>query len=496
MDIQAYIVSIVAFLAILWLFNRSHNTPPGPLALPLVGNMLSLSKDAYLDFDKMADRYGSVFQLKLGPTTAVILHGYDAVYQAFVRQGADFSDRPSVGVFERLVRDPQYPDTGGKRGSFFFEHYGHAWRTRRKFCLRAFQRIGFRNKILEGNIHKEFTFFSGVLDKCGRHPFDPKTAIMNMVTNTTCSLIFGKRFEYDDVTFKELVRVCFDIGREITLGSPGNFFPFLCDLPFAYRNLKNMIKFMRETINKATKEHTETINPAAPRDIIDLYLLEILKERRKPGEGTEVFTEKFLWRGVLDIFQAGSETTSGALCWAFLYMAVHTDVQEKVQKEIEDVIGSTRPATYSDKTSMPYTAATIKEILRLANVTPYAVPRCTSADTTLYQYVIPKGTMIMASVWSVHHDKKYWQDVETFLPERFLDETGNIVHKDAYIPFSLGPRNCLGKQLVNVMMFLIFVNALQKYSLSLPENEPSPDLKGMSSTTRVPMPYRLCALKR
>ncbi|XP_070574354.1 cytochrome P450 2U1-like isoform X2 [Ptychodera flava] len=334
MDIQAYIVSIVAFLAILWLFNRSHNTPPGPLALPLVGNMLSLSKDAYLDFDKMADRYGSVFQLKLGPTTAVILHGYDAVYQAFVRQGADFSDRPSVGVFERLVRDPQYPDTGGKR------------------------------------------------------------------------------------------------------------------------------------------------------------------ERRKPGEGTEVFTEKFLWRGVLDIFQAGSETTSGALCWAFLYMAVHTDVQEKVQKEIEDVIGSTRPATYSDKTSMPYTAATIKEILRLANVTPYAVPRCTSADTTLYQYVIPKGTMIMASVWSVHHDKKYWQDVETFLPERFLDETGNIVHKDAYIPFSLGPRNCLGKQLVNVMMFLIFVNALQKYSLSLPENEPSPDLKGMSSTTRVPMPYRLCALKR
>ncbi|XP_077983279.1 cytochrome P450 2U1-like [Glandiceps talaboti] len=495
LDLTTSLIFLGVFLTTFYLCRRPNNLPPGPFGWPLLGNLLSLSEHMYLDFDKMAAKYGSVFTLKFGPTTAIILHGYDAVYQAYVRQAEDFSDRPSIGIFEKLIRDPEHKDSGGERGSLFFERHGLAWKARRRFMLNAYRYFNVRST-LEAKVQEEIMYYlNTVKQKCGQ-PFCPETATMNAVTNITCSSIFGARFEYNDADFQEIVRVAVDIVREIGPTSIGNFLPFVCDIPFMYKKVKHMVTFLRTKMKGMISDHKKTLDRNSPRDIIDLYLIENQKEREKADNKPQVFCERYLWRAVLDLFEAGSETTSATLLWMFLYVAINKDSQRKVQNEIDDVIGRDRQPSWSDRDKLPYTIATINEVLRLANVPVYGTPHCASNDTTLFNYFIPKGTLVMASFWSVHHDEKYWKEPYTFRPERFLDDNGNVVNRDAFLPFSAGPRSCLGKQLAKMIIFLVFVNVLRKFNLELPVDDPSPNMMGVSTITRCPDTYRLSATMR
>ena len=166
----------------------------------------------------------------------------------------------------------------------------------------------------------------------------------------------------------------------------------------------------------------------------------------------------------MDLFGAGSETTSSILSFAILYLIRFPDIQEKLQAEIESVLGC-RSAMLEDRPQMPYMEAVIHEVLRHACIT-YTVPHATTEEVVFHGFTIPAGTSVYANVSWIMNDPNHWEEPEQFKPERFLDPAGQFRKQERCIPFLVGKRYCLGQQLAHHQIFLFLTGLLQNFSFS------------------------------
>ncbi|NXU83545.1 CP2J2 protein, partial [Xiphorhynchus elegans] len=109
-----------------------------------------------------------------------------------------------------------------------------------------------------------------------------------------------------------------------------------------------------------------------------------------------------------------------------------------------------------------YTNAVIHEVQRKANIVPLTMPRVAVKDTTVDGFFIPKGTAISINMTSVMFDKNEWETPDTFNPGHFLKD-GKFWKREAFVPFSIGKRACLGELLARSELFLFFTSLLQKF---------------------------------
>ncbi|NXI34090.1 CP2J2 protein, partial [Galbula dea] len=158
------------------------------------------------------------------------------------------------------------------------------------------------------------------------NPFNPQLKISNAVSNIICSITFGNRFDYNDEDFQKLLQLLDEALRlnSAILSQLYNFFPSIIKLlpgshQTAFRNFRSIKSFVKEKINK----HKEDWNPSESRDFIDSYLQEIAKDNNSNSS----FHEENLVACVLDLFLAGTETTSTTIRWALLYMAMYPEIQ-------------------------------------------------------------------------------------------------------------------------------------------------------------------------
>ena len=182
---------------------------------------------------------------------------------------------------------------------------------------------------------------------------------------------------------------------------------------------------------------------------------------------------------LFDIFLAGSETTSTTLTWAMLYMARYPEVQTRVQKELDLVVGQGRVPSLRDRQDLPFTEAVVMEIQRYANIIPQGVQHVVQKEVTVNGLTLPTGAMVMPLMKELLQGS-YWGDGETFRPERFLDSEGKCKKDDHLIPFSIGEQNianltstnptgrrqCLGETLAKAELFLFFTGMLHQFQIS------------------------------
>ena len=126
---------------------------------------------------------------------------------------------------------------------------------------------------------------------------------------------------------------------------------------------------------------------------------------------------------------------------------------------------------------MHYTNAVLLESFRITSFVPISVPHYASEDVKIRNYVIPKGSVVLPSLFHVMYDPRHFKEPENFNPERFIDASGKYVQDDHVIPFSIGKRYCLGQSLAEKEFFLFFVGLMQKFKLEQAPNEPLPSYK-------------------
>ncbi|KAJ8982604.1 hypothetical protein NQ317_005076 [Molorchus minor] len=140
---------------------------------------------------------------------------------------------------------------------------------------------------------------------------------------------------------------------------------------------------------------------------------------------------------------------------------IFQDYQQKVYEEVMDIIGPDRPVKPEDLPHLKFTERFIKETLRLFPAGSFVV-RAILEDVNIGEHVLVKGTSAIFNIYSVHTNEKYWPDPYRFNPDRFLPEEIAKRHPCTYLPFSYGPRNCIGsdelciidKSLTNETLFL------------------------------------------
>ncbi|CAH1254419.1 CYP2J2 [Branchiostoma lanceolatum] len=488
-DVQTALVLVSVLLLTFWYLRLKKNLPPGPWGWPVLGHIPALGKNPHLGLTAMRKRYGDVFHIRMGPKDVVVLCGYEAIHEALVKKGEDFSSRPYLYIFDKM---------GSFENGLGFLPYGSFWKQQRKFTLRSLRDFGFGKRSLEGKILEEAEGLKEEILQTANAPFNARPLLQNAVSNVICSIVFGSRFEYSDPKFQYLMeRINQNFGEQ-ELAGPANFFPWLRHIPAVKKAVDKVVKNAKDVIGTLREfliEHKNTFDPSNIRDFIDSYLLEM--DQEDEAGSRESFTEDQLNYVISDLFVAGSETTSTTLSWALLYMVLYPEVQQKVQQEIDSVVRRDTVLSIIHRSQLPYTEAVITEIMRIKPVAPLGLPRATSNDTNLFGYDIPEGTMVWPVLWSVLYDPVHYPEPDVFKPHRFLNENGQFVKDPTFIPFSTGRRICLGENLAKMELSLIFAHLLQHFTFKLPEGATKPTTVGiMGIITYSPVSYELCAIPR
>uniref|UniRef100_A0A674KAV1 Cytochrome P450 2J2-like n=1 Tax=Terrapene triunguis TaxID=2587831 RepID=A0A674KAV1_9SAUR len=441
--------------------------------LPVVSLIQKVTKSEECVF-QLIGRYGNIFSVQFGNLTFVVVNGYQLVKEALVHQAEVFADRPHIPLLREIFK-------GGKG----------RLKQQRKFVLSALKSIGVS---FEERIQEESRYLTEAIEEEKGQPFDPHYKINSAVSNIICSITFGERFEYHDSQFQELLHLLAE-----TLLLIGNFwgqlynaFPWLMRwVPGPHNKIFKHWKKLKYFVNGVIAKHKEDWNSSETRDFIDCYLKEIEKSK---DDSISYFNEENLLCSTLDLFLTGTETSATTIRWALLYMAVYPKIQEKVQTEIDTVIGQSRQPMMDDKENMPYTNAVLNEVQRMGNVVPINVPRMATSDTTLAGFHLPKGTTLIPSLTSIMFDKNVWETPDTFNPEHFL-ENGQFRKREAFLPFSAGKRVCPGEHLARTELFIFFTTLIQKFTFRAPENVEL-NFEFTISLTRCPKPFQICAVSR
>lgn len=206
-----------------------------------------------------------------------------------------------------------------------------------------------------------------------------------------------------------------------------------------------------------------------PVERTDLLALLLAAQDEETGEG---LTDDEVRDEVMTLFLAGHETTANALTWTWRLLAEHPAIEARLHDEVDGVLG-TRRATFDDVRRLPYTRQVFSEAMRLYPPA-WAVSRQAVRDTVLGGHRIPGGAVLTFSPYVLHRDPRLWSNPERFDPDRFAPDADVKRHKFAYVPFSAGPRGCIGEQFAWTEGVLVTATIAQRRLLRRAESDSIP----------------------
>ncbi|XP_054838116.1 cytochrome P450 2J4-like [Eublepharis macularius] len=470
--------------------RKRQQHPPGPAPIPILGCLWQL-KFFRLDRDiltEVAKSHGDIFTLWFGQVPVIILNGFQAVKDGLTTHPEDVAGRPVTPFFQAMANN--------KVASGIFLATGRTWRNQRRFSLMTLKRLGLGKMNLEYQIQEEARHLVETFMNAKGKPMNPSFALKLAVSNVICAVVFGHRFSNDDKTFHHLLEAV-----EFIFKFAGSLYYRLYDVfpwvmrcvPGPPKKTLSCCESVCSFIRKEISIHQSRGTSEEPADFIHCYLAQIekSKDQLKPA-----YDEHNMIQSIFDLFLAGTETSSTTLCWALLYMVAYPDVQAKVQKEIDATVAPRQMICYEDRKNLPYTNAVIHEVQRFSTIISIGVSRLSVKDTMIRQFPIKKGIIILPNIASALMDPNEWETPREFNPSHFLDRDGKFTCREAFIPFSIGHRMCLGEHLARVELFIFFSNLLKAFTFHLPEGVKEINTEPIWGGTLQPHYFEICTKPR
>jgi len=478
MEYQAEVGLALILVALLILFKKlqkPHKFPPGPPALPLIGSIPFIPKDVLTGKkgnvpDYLADKYGDVVGFYNGHVRVVFISDIDILRKAFKTD--HIADRPVMRPFNELRHGSGF---GSPQGYLF--SFGRVWKEQRRFALKNLKDLGFGRMSMEGLINTELNKLVNLLKR--KHEGIPTSLnmVMNVsVVNALWVILVGEELSLDNPKLQTIVQAVEDMiransSKNLLLSSLGPFFVRHLDPHF--KRISYIIEKTYSMVEGYIRNHKKNFDESQCNDFIDLFLNEIKNTTDKTSSFFKDTGEKALKVALLDLFLAGTETTTSTLMWGILFLLHNPDIQTKVHQEIDNALAANQQVTMEDENKLPYTCSVIKEILRKSSIVSKGIPHRSNADIEINGYIIPKDTLVFGNLMRIHHDPRYWKDPMEFNPDRFYDKEKNqCIGNNNMGPFGIGKRVCLGQTLAERELFLFFVGLMKAFNF-----EPSPEHK-------------------
>ncbi|KIM30549.1 hypothetical protein M408DRAFT_287431 [Serendipita vermifera MAFF 305830] len=210
----------------------------------------------------------------------------------------------------------------------------------------------------------------------------------------------------------------------------------------------------------------------SPHQYEDLFS-NLLRAREDEKDGESTFDDSNLMGNIFIMLFAGHETSANTLALALAFIAMYPEVQERFLAQIRQCVSPGQLPTYSDISKLSYGTAIMQETLRLIPIVPL-IPKSSAYDTQFTthnangearQVSVPAGTNMGINVIGLHYNPKYWDNPYEFRPERFLQE----YEKFAWLPFSAGPRACIGRRFAEIEILAVLTLIVLKYEISVPD---------------------------
>uniref|UniRef100_A0A0E0EW46 Cytochrome P450 n=1 Tax=Oryza meridionalis TaxID=40149 RepID=A0A0E0EW46_9ORYZ len=454
--ISLYLVDILA--------HSCRRLPPGPRPLPLIGSLHLLGDQPHRSLAGLAKKYGPLMSLRLGAVTTVVVSSPDVVREFLQKHDAVFADR-------------SIPDSIGDhtKNSVMWLNPGPRWRALRRIMatelfsphqLDALQQLR-QEKVAELVGHVARLAREGAAVDVGRVAF---ATSLNLLSRT----IFSR-----DLTSLDDRGASWEFKQVITdimeaAGSPNlsDFYPAIAavDLQGLRRRCARLFTQLHRLFDAEMdhrKLHGRHGGPGENGKEKDDFLEVLLRLGARDDDiaGLDGDTLRSLF---IDLFAAGSDTSSSTIEWAMVELLKNTLSMGKACDELAQVVGSRRRIEESEIGQLPYLQAVIKETLRLHPPVPL-LPHRAKMAMQIRGYTIPKGTKILINVWAMGRDKNIWTEPEKFMPERFLDRTIDFRGGDLeLIPFGAGRRICPGMPLAIRMVHVVLASLLIHFKWRLP----------------------------
>ncbi|XP_067321655.1 cytochrome P450 2B4-like [Anolis sagrei] len=442
------------------MYKKIVQLPPGPTPWLFLGNILQKNVfPLYTFYPKLVEKYGPIFTIWMGPNPAIVLCGYEVIKDAMVNHAEVFGGRYTIPITDRVYKAQGMRTKDDTK-----------WRELRRFTLSTLRDFGMGKKTMSERVQEEACcLVKDITASVQGNKFDLSKSITNAASNVICSVLLGRRFDYQDEMFKGHLHIVTQL-MSLFVSYSGmllSCFPPMMDcLPGPHKKVFADCKGLQAHFREEMESHKLTLDPENPRDYIDCFLIKLEKEKNSPGTW---YGKEDLVMCVFELFLASTLTTSHSLLFAIFMMARFPDIQAKVQEEINEVIHTNRVPGMEDRVRMPFTNAVIHEILRYLKASNDNFPHSTTCCVEFRGFTIPKGTAIIPSFTSVNFDPLHWETPEEFNPAHFLDNKGQFKKNNAFMAFGAGKRACPGEVLARMELFIFFSTLLQSLRFQLVE---------------------------
>ncbi|GFO04621.1 cytochrome p450 2c8 [Plakobranchus ocellatus] len=486
------LIGLLVYKAWSWIKPRNfgHNIPPFPAPRKLLLGHLHLytAKSELETIKALRDKAGDVFSLDLAGNLLVVVNGFENVKEVLVKRWNEAPDRPHSGL----------PSYIGEDNHGVVDSRGENWVQQRSTSMLILRSFGMGKNVLAEKILEEVTIYMDKLASFKGNPVDIRFFTTVSIANVICSIIVGKRFDHDDPCFAQVIEIILSMFNKAPAVALMQTIPFVRFIPgdlFGMKAFMNNFVRLNDSFSKPhIAEAKKTFDPNKdPECYITAYLQKMQEENAK---GTQKnLDDKNLTSNIRGLLLVGSETTSTSIYWFVLHCINHPHVQDKIFEEISAKVGHDRVPNMSDKASLIYLEATIRESLRLAAVAPFMM-RTVQQEFDLKGYTVPKDTLLFINMRSALHDSDTWADPDMFRPERYFDDTGNLLKIEAHIPFGLGKRSCLGEALAKMELFLFLAALCQKFRMEPEIPGKFPSMKGRMEILFSPQTYKVRLVAR
>ncbi|RDX45842.1 cytochrome P450 [Lentinus brumalis] len=450
--------------------SRGRPLPPGPKALPIVGNIHNApTSKPWVGYRDLCAQYGDILHLQVLNKHIVVLGSADIISEYLEKRSANTSDREHTIMLELTGADV----------NFGFMPNGPWWRRHR----RAFWQY-FHPGTVEGYRPVQRAAAHGFLFRLLKDPANVKDHIRYTFTASMTKVVYD--IDGED-SIKRQITLVEDAQAAIAQGLvPGRFlvqfFPFLRHVPAwlpgaEFKRLSN--KWMAAACSAKWEPFAEMKKSLGEksRSIVGQLLTKLAHTEVTDKARTE--EEDMISNVGTVALQAGSKTTISTITGAFLALSLHPEVVQKAHAELDEVVGPDRLPDFSDRGSLVYVSAIIKEILRWNNSTPLGLPHCTTEDDELHGYFIPAGTVLFANTWACMHDPEAYYEPKAFRPERFIRD-GKLdpsVRDPADFVFGHGRRICPGRHFAEETVFINMASVLHCFDIGPPLDDHGQPIK-------------------
>jgi len=207
---------------------------------------------------------------------------------------------------------------------------------------------------------------------------------------------------------------------------------------------------------KIREQETEENEPLY-KDLVELML-------NSKDQNGNALDEQLIVDECLTFMFGGSDTTATTMSWVFYHVCQNLDIQRKLQAHIDEVFKDKESLDIEDLNKLIYLKNIIQETLRITPVGHFLHRLC-AKDTEINGVKIYKGTYLTANFYAVQHDPSLWKDPDVFNPDRWLEATVDSKTAFAFLPFSAGPRNCIGQKFAMQEMLVTLATILHKFDV-------------------------------